>query len=34
MSVKNKVGLLSFCSVSYHCEVNYGVYSMAKIIGL
>ena len=33
MPVKNKAGLLSFFNVSYHCEPNYGVSSLAKIIG-
>ena len=32
MPVKNKVGLLSFFNVSYHCELNYGVSLLAKII--
>ena len=33
MPVKNKVGLLSFFSASYQCELNAGVSSMATIIG-
>ena len=33
MPVKNKAGLLLFFSVSYHCELDYGVCSMATIIG-
>ena len=33
MPVKNKVGLLSFFNVSYQCELNAGVFSMATIIG-
>ena len=32
MPVKNKVGLLSFFSVSYQCELNAGVFSIATII--
>lgn len=33
MPVKNKVGLLSFFSASYQCELNAGLSSMATIIG-
>ena len=33
MPVKNKVGLLSFFSASYQCELNPGDSSMATIIG-
>ena len=33
MPVKNKVGLLSFSSVSYHHELYYRVSRMAAIIG-
>ena len=33
MPVKNKVGLSSFFSASYKCELNAGISSMATIIG-
>ena len=33
MPVQSKVGLLSFFSVSYQCELNVGAFSMVTIIG-